>query len=272
MTEAAPIGIIAAAGDLPRRVADALERAGRPVTVIVLKSVADADFSGFDHREIRLGALGEIIAVLKAKGCVEVALTGKLVRPTIAAALPDARASKVILKLLSAGDNAALEMIAEMFAEEGMTIIDAGSILDHQQAGEGRLAGPPADDASLESIAAGQAVLDAISIHDVGQSVLVQGRRVLAIEAAEGTDAMIARSAALIDPDLGPTVLIKMMKKDQHRHLDPPVIGSATIAQAAKAGISVVAVEAGGVILADPEATLARATADSISLIGIRRA
>ena len=104
--------------------------------------------------------------------------------------------------------------------------------------------------------------------HDVGQTVVVQGERVVAIEAAEGTDAMISRFS-LIDRDLGAAVMIKMLKTGQDRGLDPPVIGAATISGAVNAGIGVIAIEAGGVIIADRIETIRQADVAGLTIIGI---
>lgn len=271
MTQRPPIGIIAAAGEIPVKAATALQAEGRDVYIIALKGIADADFSSFQHQQIRIGAVSEILASLKAQGCRDVLLSGKLARPSMASIFPDAKASKILLSLLSSGDNSALEVIRDIFAEEGMQIGDTSALLAGQRAGEGILAAGTNVDGMGESIATGKAVLAAMAGLDVGQAVVIQGRRVIAIEAAEGTDAMLARSKALVDPDLMPAIMVKMMKPDQNPLLDPPVIGSATVVKAAEAGILCIAVEAGSVLIADPEETLAAAEHAGVMIIGVQR-
>ena len=265
------MGLVAAAGAMPLRLAESLRAKGRGVFVVALDGIADADYGGFEHAVIRLGALSDIFAALDERNCRELLFAGKLRRPKLADLVPDKLASKVVMKLLAGGDDAALGMLAEIAAEHGMEMVDKGAILDAHRAGEGLLAGPPVPDGAEAGIDAGRAVLEATGPHDIGQAVLVQGERVIAVEAAEGTDAMLERSAALIDPDLPPAVMVKMMKSRQHRHLDPPVVGAATLVAAAGAGVAVVAVEAGGVLIADPGDTFTEAGRRGVSLVGVAR-
>lgn len=271
MTGNAPVGLVAASGEMPVRLAESLRSSGRSVYIVALKGIADANFGNFDHEAIRLGDLSRIFDALTSKGCEELVFAGKLSRPKLADLAPDKLASRVILKLLTKGDNAALEMLAEIAADRGMAMVDKSAILDRHQAEEGLLAGPEASAGAMTSIERGKAVLEATGSHDIGQAVLVQGERIIAIEAAEGTDAMLARSAGLVDPDLSPAVLVKMLKNEQNRHLDPPVIGAATLGYAEKAGVAVVAIEAGGVLIADPDATFREARRLGISVIGVPR-
>ena len=122
------------------------------------------------------------------------------------------------------------------------------------------------------AIALGVSVLAALGTHDVGQSIVVQNGRVIAIEAAEGSDAMIARSATLLDPDGGVACFVKMAKSAQDLRLDMPVFGGDTIRFAATAGLSLLAVEAETVLMADDLASIrATCAAHSITLIGIER-
>jgi len=122
------------------------------------------------------------------------------------------------------------------------------------------------------AIACGVAILAALGTHDVGQSVIVQNRRVIAVEAAEGSDAMIARSASLLDPDGGIACFVKMAKIAQDLRLDVPVFGGDTVRAAAIAGLSLLAVEAETVLLADNLASIRTICAEhSITLIGIER-
>ena len=271
MNPDAPVGLVAAAGVLPLRLAESLRAKGRGVFVVALEGIADADYSGFEHAVVRLGALSRIFSTLSDRNCRELLFAGKLLRPKLADLVPDKLASKVVMKLLAGGDDAALGMLAEIAAEHGMEMVDKGDILDEHRAGEGLLAGPEIPDGAAAGIDTGRTVLEATGPHDIGQAVLVQGERVIAVEAAEGTDAMLERSSALIDPDLPPAVMVKTMKSGQHRHLDPPVVGAATLAAAAKAGVAVVAVESGGVLVADPDDTYAEAERRGISLVGVRR-
>ena len=113
-------------------------------------------------------------------------------------------------------------------------------------------------------------ILSKLGACDVGQSVIVQNGRVLAIEAAEGTSAMLARSADLIDTDAGPAVFVKMQKLGQDHRLDTPFVGAETMRGAAAAGINILAIESGAVMLADDLQKLAEiCTEYGMSFVGI---
>jgi len=266
---ASPLGIIAAAGTLPKVVADAALARDIDVFIITLRGIADADYQGYRHQEIRVGAFDKIIRALKDEGCRQVIMTGKFTRPAMTSVMPDLRASRLLLKLFSSGDNAALEMIREEFEGEGIEVVDISSVLSHAMAGEGVLAGPAPDEQASASITQGRDLLASLGSFDVGQALVIQGSRVLAIEAAEGTDAMLERCRGLVDPDIGPAVFIKMSKPQQDGRLDPPVIGAVTARLAAEAGISVLAVETGGVLIAEQDEVFSVASARGLSLIGI---
>ena len=122
----------------------------------------------------------------------------------------------------------------------------------------------------MDAIALGANVLAALGTHDVGQSVIVQNGRVLAIEAAEASDAMIERTTALLDPDGGIACLVKMRKSAQDFRLDMPVMGCNTILSAANAGLLLLAIEAESVLLADDIVAIrALCETHGVTLIGI---
>ena len=270
MTKAAtPLGLIAAAGSVPLTVAEQVRASGRDLVVITLKSITDADFSAFSPIEHRLGAVSAIMASLKDNGVVEVVMAGRFKRPKMAAVMPDMRGAKILSKALTMGDDQALHIVKEEFAQDGLTVIDIASILPQDYAKTGVMTGQEPDQDAMAAIALGAAYLAASSPFDVGQSCVVEGQRIIAVEAAEGTDAMLARAAGLHDADLAPLVMVKMLKKGQDRALDPPGIGVDTIKGAAKAGVSVIAVESGGVMIVAPEDTLKTAEYFGVTLYGL---
>ena len=269
MTASAPMGICSGTAVSPSFSAEGVVATGQPVFIVALKDIATADFAGFPSTTLRVGGFKDILAAFQDAGCVEIMLAGKFARPKLSEIMPDSMASKVAFKLLTGGDNAALGMVREIVGKAGMTIIESDRFLGALKAEAGLIAGPDPDDDIMSRIDRGRQVLASLGSHDVGQTVVVQGERVIAIEAAEGTDAMISRSASLIDPDLGAAVMIKMLKSGQDRGLDPPVIGAETISAAITAGIAVIAIEAGGVIIADRIETIRQADAADLTIIGI---
>ncbi len=274
----APLGIIAASGSLPRVAADAAAAGGRDVFIITLDGISDGDFSGYACRSHDIGAMAAIIADLQAAGCVEVVLAGQLLRPKLQSLKPDAMAIRIIGRIMTLGDDGVLTALREEFAANGLMIIDIADLLPRDYADFGVMVGgaPNAEidtelDAGVQAaIDLGTAYLAAAGAFDVGQSCVVQGQRIIAVEAAEGTDRMLERAAAVRDPDIMPLVLVKMLKSGQDRALDPPAIGVVTVEKSAAAGISHIAIEAGSVIIVDKDTTFVAAARLGLCLVGIK--
>ena len=155
-----------------------------------------------------------------------------------------------------------------MLGEEGFRVIGAHEILTEAVGPKGLLSRAGPDAAALGDIARGVAVVRALGAVDVGQGCVVQQGIVLAVEAIEGTDAMLARAATLRRPGPG-GVLVKLVKPGQDRRADLPTIGVRTIHAAAEAGLRGVAFEAGGTLLAEREAMVAAADAAGLFLLGV---
>ena len=160
-------------------------------------------------------------------------------------------------------------MISEFLAEAGIETLSPERFLPGAMMPAGIVTGSLADDLRRD-IDGGKAVLDALGKHDVGQGAVLQDARVLAIEGAEGTDGMLRRVATLIDPAAPPAVFVKRRKSGQDTRLDIPVVGEETLRLAAESGVRVVALEAGGVMLAaEPETLWELASGLDITVIGI---
>lgn len=262
------IGILAAAGQMPLILTEHLKLAGYSPHIVAIKNVADAVLP-IAHSIIRLGAANKIISSFKEAGCHQIIMTGKFFRPPLIQIRPDMTMSKIIFKALSSSDNDALELVADIFARHDLHMADLKSILPDIFAPLGVMAGKAPTDKQQASIDTGLSVLDALGNSDVGQAIVVQHQRVLAIEAAEGTNEMIRRAGIYKSSDLLPPILVKMTKRGQNKKLDPPVIGEETITIAAETGITIIVVEAGGVILADRNHCLSLAEELGITLIGV---
>ena len=246
------LAVIAGQGELPAHVAQNAVNMGHDVVLLAINGQADADFSVFACETIQLGSMGKTLKQIKAHGCTQVVMVGKVLRPSMTALKPDATALKLLGKVITRGDDSLLRVISDFFAANGIETLSPDIFMPDRFLSSGVLAGPPPADDVMTDITLGKAVLGALGGLDVGQGVVVQTGRVIAIEAAEGTNAMLRRCAALIDPDASPAVFVKMPKTTQDRKLDVPTIGITTIKTTLDNGIGVIAVQAGAVLLADP--------------------
>jgi DUF1009 family protein len=267
------LGLVAGGGAVPLQVAAAAQAAGRDVFTVVIEGWADpADYRHLPHLAIRLGAAGQAIEVLRARGIRQLVMCGAAKRPSFLSIRPDAGMARLLLKIGRAawqGDDGLLKAVVRVLEEEGFEILPAQAILRDILPKAGRLGAVAPEAMALEDIRRGIAVVQALGAVDVGQGAVVQQGLVLGVEAIEGTDALLARCAGLRREGPG-GVLVKLVKPGQDRRLDLPTVGPATIAGAAAAGLAGIAIEAGGTILVDRAATIAAADAAGLFLLAIR--
>ncbi len=271
-----PLAILCGAGAFPLEVAADARRAGREPLMIGVTGVSDAAIEAYPHAWVRLGEVGKLFAALKGHGATEMAMVGAITRPELAELRLDWGAVKragELAQLFRRGDNGLLVGLAAIFEREGVRIVGAHEIAPRLVAPAGRLCGrgpSPEDDAD---IAFGARLIAALSDFDVGQCAVVAAGRVLAIEAAEGTDAMLARVAEMRQSGRlrhkgRAGVLVKTPKRGQDLRLDMPAIGPDTIAGAARAGLCGLALAAGAVLIVERERCLRDAEAAGLFITG----
>jgi DUF1009 family protein len=266
------LGILAGSGRLPGQIAAAARAAGRDVFLIGLEGFAEpAVLAPWPHEVIRILAAGRIIAALRSHGCRDLVLIGPVRRPSLFGLRPDAEGARILARIgraAFAGDDGLLAAVVKVLGEEGFRVLGAHEILGEALGPAGLLSQAAPDALAMADIRRSAAVLHALGMVDVGQGCVVQQGIVLALEAAEGTDAMLARCGALERPGPG-GVLVKLVKPGQDRRTDLPTIGPDTIRAAAAAGLRGVAFEAGGTIVADRVAAIAAADAAGLFLLGL---
>ncbi len=267
------LGLVAGGGAVPLQVAAAARASGRDIFAVVIEGWADpTDYAHLPHLVIRLGAVGEAIEALRARGIRQLVMCGTAKRPSFLSIRPDAGMARLLVKIGRAawqGDDGLLKAVVRVLEEEGFEIIPAQAILNGVLPEAGQLGALAPEPQAQEDIRRGIAVVRALGAVDVGQGAVVQQGLVLGVEAIEGTDALLARCAGLRREGPG-GVLVKLVKPGQDRRVDLPTVGPATIAGAAAAGLAGIAIEAGGTILVDRAATIAAADAAGLFLVAIR--
>ena len=266
------LGIIAGGGPLPGQVAAAARGAGRGVFIVGLEGFADpAVLAPWPHEIHRIGAVGRILAALRRHRCEDVVMIGPVRRPSVLDLRPDFQGARILARIGRAafgGDDGLLAAVVRVLNEEGFRVVGAQEVMRDVLAPAGVLTRAQPDDAARADIARGIRVARLLGSADVGQGCVVQQGLVLAVEAIEGTDAMLARAATLRRDGPG-GVLVKLLKPGQERRADLPTIGATTVRNAHAAGLRGLAFEAGATILAEREATLAAADAAGLFLLGL---
>jgi DUF1009 family protein len=274
--DGAPLGIVGGRGVLPFTVAAAARDQGRRVVLFALRGFADpGEVGAYPHHWVRLGQFGKVCRLARREGCRDLVLIGGVQRPTLRQLRPDWTTLLLyrrIKRLFRGGDDHLLSGIADAFEERGFRIIGAHEIAPEILMTRGPLGRRTPSAAETADIAQGLAFLRATGPFDVGQAVVVADRRVLAMEAAEGTDTMLWRIAELrADRRIPKTggVLVKAPKPGQDRRVDLPAIGMGTIAAAADARLSGIALVAGSAIVAQRTRLSAAADRSKIFVVGV---
>jgi DUF1009 family protein len=268
---AAKLGIIAGGGPLPRHAAAACRTDGRPYFILGLEGETEAEtLAAGPNAVVRMGAVGSALDILRRQAVEEVVMVGRVRRPPLSALMPDWKGTRLLARIgiRAAGDDGLLSAVVGELEREGFRVVGIDQILASLLIPEGPIGRHRPDAAAEADIARGRTVATAIGDLDVGQAAVVQAGTVLAVEAAEGTDAMLERAAGLRLERLG-GVLVKMKKPRQERRVDLPTIGEGTVARAAAAGLAGIAVEAGGALVVDRAAVAAAADAAGLFVVGI---
>lgn len=260
------LGVIAGGGETPRRVAETVRASGRAVAVVALEGFAETWVEEFPHVRVGLGEIGKTLGFLKQADVAEVTFAGLVRRPNFSSLKVDAKGAALLPKAIAAalkGDDALLRFAIGIFETEGFVIAPPEQVardLIATQGSVGSIAPSPEHEAD---IALGFKVARAIGTFDIGQGAVVCQGLVLAVEAAEGTDRMLARVAELPPeirgaPERLRGVLVKAPKPAQDRRIDLPTLGVQTVEGVKRAGLAGVALEAGGALIVD-RAAVARA-------------
>ena len=271
------IAIIAGAGRLPLEVADAAASNGYAP---VLFAIADQYDGPVEQRfpivSFGLGQVDLLRRKLAEHGTRQLVLCGRLDRPDLSSMAWDLGALKVMPRILKAsvlGDDGALKTLLGILSDWGLDVLGPADVAPELLAAEGGLSGKALSKAARSEADLGFSCLERLDELDVGQSAVVIGERVVAIEAAEGTDAMLSRVANLKQAGRLPSrkpcgVLVKTAKPSQDLRLDIPVIGPDTVRLAGAAALAGIVVGAGKVLMAERKATIALADRSSIAVHG----
>lgn len=271
-----PIGLIAGQGRLPLLVARGMKAAGAKVCCVGLRDQYDLQLPSLcDQFNIAgIVRIGRWIKVFRRAGVSEAVMVGAVSKRRVHdrwrlfRQIPDWRAALLWYRHLrhDRRNSAVLAAVANELARNGITLINSTTYIEDQLAVEGVLTRTQPTGQQRADIEFGWPLLLRTVELDIGQSIAVRDRDVIAVEAIEGTDAMIERAGGLCQ-SRGWT-LLKTAKAVHDMRADVPTIGLATIERAAKAGCGCIAVGVGRVILVDKPAVLAAADKARISIVG----
>lgn len=266
------VGIIAGSGSLPLALATALQVDGKDPYLLLIEGEADpAQYKDFSHEVIRITKVGRFLKALAREKCTHITLAGPVKRPNLKNLVPDMEGVKLLARITGAsrkGDDGLMRAITGYLQEKGFTIIGAHELASDLLVPSGQLGKVSPTEQDDADIAAGVRIVKAVGALDIGQAAILRDGYVLAVEAAEGTDGLLTRSAAFAwDKRAG--VLVKLSKPGQELKADMPTIGPETVTLAAEANLRGIALEEHKTLILDMKEAIRRADVAGIFLIGL---
>jgi UDP-2,3-diacylglucosamine hydrolase len=270
------LGLIAGNGRFPFLVLDAARAQGHEVTVIALREEAFRDLDaaaakhGADIHWISIGQVGKCIDLLQRAGATTAVMAGQVKHVKIFGGqfVPDFKAMSVLRRITTRNTDGLIGAVADVLNEEGIDLIDSTTLLTPLLAREGVLTDRLPSEEEQKDFEFGYPIADAVAGLDIGQTVVVKHRAVVAVEAMEGTDETIGRAGYLAGPG---TRVIKVAKPGQDMRFDVPVIGLATIQAMRVAGATALSIDAGKTLVLDGSAVFASANEAEIVIVGRRQ-
>ena len=271
------VGLIAGSGDLPYAVAEGCRAAGHEVQAIALSGIEVTLPAGTAVETFDPAKLGAITRKLKKTRCTHVCFAGNVERPDFGRLKPDLKGLRRLPGVLAAarhGDDALLSYLLSSFENDGFQIIAPQELCAHILMPEGHLGEVTMAEAHRHDSEKACRIARQIGALDIGQGAVVCGGLVLAVEAQEGTDAMLERIAALPETLRGSAearrgVLAKMIKPGQETRVDLPTIGLRTVELASLAGLAGIVTEGGQSFVMSREEMVLKADADGLFIAGL---
>ena len=271
------LGLIAGNGRFPFLVLEAARSLGHDITVIAAKEETFPELNEAAARAqaaihwISLGQLGKCISLLKEAGITHAVMAGQVKHTKIFAGgiLPDMTFMSLLMKLPTQSTDGLIGAVASVLRDNGIELLDSTALLQPMLAPTGALTRRSPTEDELRDFEFGYGIADTIAGLDVGQTIAVKHRAVVAVEAMEGTDAVIGRAGRLAGPGVR---IVKVAKPRQDMRFDVPVIGLRTLHTMRIAGATALSIDAGKTLIFDREAMLAFADEAGISIVGRGRA
>ena len=261
------LGVIAGNGKFPFLVLEGAKRAGASVAVAAIREETDPSIEQLADRMtwVGIGQLGKMLRFFKDEGVDKAIMAGQVKHVQIfSRAVPDVRMLKMLLRLPRRNTDTLIGAVANELASEGIELIDSTFFLQDQLPKTGTMTKREPDEREQSDIEYGLEIAQAIAGMDLGQTIVVRDRACVAIEAMEGTDAVIRRAGELAR---GRLTVVKIAKPDQDMRFDVPVVGVPTIETMKESGATCLCVSAGKTLMFDRVDMIALANKNKIAIV-----
>ena len=268
------LGLIAGNGRFPFLVLDAARGLGHDVTVVALKDETFPELADLaarppaaDFHWISLGQLGTLLELFKDAGVTQAVMAGQVKHARLFSVMASADATLlgVLMRLKARNTDGLIGGIADAMRDKGIELLNSTAFLAPLLAREGVLTRRAPDAEEQADLAFGYRIADIMAGLDIGQTIAVKSAAVVAVEAMEGTDALIARAGQLAGAGVR---VVKVAKPNQDMRFDVPVVGVSTIDAMNAAGATLLSVDAGKTLMIDGDAIVKAADAANICVVG----
>jgi DUF1009 family protein len=263
------LGIVAGNSSFPILLAKEAKEQGFNIFCICYKGETSTEIEKLTEKSqwIKIGELGKLIQFFKDNQVKQVVFAGGVGRPKLFGGVKlDVRGAKFLARLRTTKDDVVLRGLAEELSGEGIEVLPCTDFCRQQLAPKGILTKRKPSEFELSDIDYGKKALLSMAEHHIGQLVVVKEGVIIAVEAVEGSDSAILRGGELGGEG---SVVVKIPKKSQDMRFDVPTIGLQTINSMVKAKCKVLAIEAEGTVIIDPEKVIAECDKRKISLVGL---
>jgi DUF1009 family protein len=251
-----PYGLIAGNGRFPLLALEAAKKAGLEVIAIGIKEEASPEIEKLARCHwISLGQLSKLIDICKSEGISQIMMCGQVKHAKIFSTIvPDWRLVKLLASIETKNTEGLIGGVAKVLGDEGIELVDSTLLLKDLLAPEGVLTRRKPSPDELRDIEYGRKIASALASLDIGQSVAIAERACVAVEAMEGTDAMLRRAASLAEGK--PLRLVKASQRRKHLLFDVPVVGPQTIAVMIETNTTALAIDAGRTLMIDRDSLM----------------
>lgn len=278
-TQGKVLGVVALGGSLPLSLAEWLAKNSTPFHCVGFEGVTSPGIKRYPFTEVSYFKIGQLFQALRRNGCDRIVFAGQLFRPSLFKMRFDATTLRYLPLLLFArtrGDDTVLRKVTRAFEGAGFQVLSMKDVAPALVAQSGPLGLHSVPESLQQDVDDGFAILEQLGRHDVGQALVIDRGRVIAIEAAEGTDNMLRRVGDLRGTPHYPApkrsgILIKAAKPQQELRNDMPVIGLGTVKNAIDAGLVAIAIESGHVLTADLPDMVTLANQNALAVVGVDR-
>ncbi len=262
-------GLIAGNGRFPFHVLDGARLRGERIVVAAIREETDPSIEqhGVPVEWCGLGQLGKMIKFFKREGVTRALMAGQVKHKQIfSGALPDFRMVMMLAKLVRKNTDSLLGAVVNEIESDGITFIDSTHFVPHLLADAGVMTKRTPTTKEQADIAYGLEVARTVAGLDLGQTIVIRGCAVVAVEAMEGTDAAILRAGELANGR--ELTVVKVAKPNQDMRFDVPVVGVPTLETMLRAGATALSVTTGKTLMFDKEEMLALANRRKIAIVG----